>query len=178
MTRLALDQFVSVLSPKASAWRSAPVLGRRNSRLSRRAEKLRGSLPFVRSCARGQTHSAEYFERSGKPVPRLLCAAAATAGAATTETAPDTTQDTEEKVKEAFEKQWKVIVWNDPVNLMSYVVFVFMKVLAFPKQKATQHMLQVHHQGKSCVATETRERAELYHQQLQGYGLTVTLERD
>lgn len=93
------------------------------------------------------------------------------------ETAPDRIEITEEKVKEAFEKNWSVIVWNDPVNLMSYVVFVFMKVLAFPKQKATKHMLEVHEQGKSCVATETREKAELYYQQIQAHGLTVTLEQ-
>src|SRR3954462_1345793 len=93
------------------------------------------------------------------------------------EALPETEEATEEKIKEAFEKSWNVIVWNDPVNLMTYVVFVFMKVLAFPKEKATKHMLEVHHQGKSCVATETREKAELYHQQLQGFGLSVTIER-
>ncbi len=93
------------------------------------------------------------------------------------ETLPETIEITEEKVKNAFEKNWNVIVWNDPVNLMSYVVFVFMKVLAFPKEKATKHMLEVHQQGKSCVASETRERAELYHQQLQAHGLSVTIEQ-
>jgi len=94
-----------------------------------------------------------------------------------TETLPQTIDVTKEKVEEAFEKNWNVIVWNDPVNLMSYVVFVFMKVLAFTKEKATKHMLEVHHQGKSVVATETRERAELYHQQIQSYGLIVTIEQ-
>ena len=94
-----------------------------------------------------------------------------------TETLPDVTERTKEKVENAFEKNWSVIVWNDPINLMTYVVFVFMKVLAFPKEKATKHMLEVHHNGKSCVATETREKAELYFQQLQGYGLTVTIEQ-
>ena len=93
-----------------------------------------------------------------------------------TETLPNVSESTKEKVQEAFSKGWNVIVWNDPINLMTYVVFVFMKVLAFTKEKATQHMLQVHQQGKSIVATETREKAELYHQQLQAYGLTVTLE--
>jgi len=92
------------------------------------------------------------------------------------ETLPDVAERTKEKVEEAFEKGWNVIVWNDPINLMTYVVFVFMKVLGFNKEKATRHMLQVHHQGKSIVATETREKAELYHQQIQAYGLTVTLE--
>ncbi len=91
---------------------------------------------------------------------------------------PEVTGKTKEKVEEAFEKGWNVIVWNDPVNLMTYVVFVFMKVLGFNRQKATKHMLQVHQQGKSLVATETREKAELYHQQIQSFGLTVTLERN
>jgi ATP-dependent Clp protease adaptor protein ClpS len=93
------------------------------------------------------------------------------------ETLPAPVEVTEDKVKDAFEKNWGVIVWNDPINLMSYVVFVFMKVLAFTKEKATKHMLEVHHQGKSCVAIETREKAELYHQQIQARGLTVTLEQ-
>lgn len=81
-----------------------------------------------------------------------------------------------EKVQDAFEKGWNVIVWNDPVNLMSYVVHVFMRVLGFNKEKATRHMLEVHHKGKSLVVTETRERAEFYHQQIQAFGLNVTLE--
>ncbi len=94
------------------------------------------------------------------------------------ETLPELDEKTEEKVKEAFEKSWNVIVWNDPVNLMSYVVFVFMRVLAFNKEKATKHMLEVHNQGKSVVASETREKAELYHQQIQAHGLNVTLEQN
>jgi len=94
-----------------------------------------------------------------------------------TETLPQLDEKTQEKVKEAFEKNWNVVVWNDPVNLMSYVVFVFMKVLALTKEKATRHMLEVHHQGKSVVATETRERAEHYHQQIQAHGLSVTIEQ-
>lgn len=93
------------------------------------------------------------------------------------ETLPKPDEKTETKVEEAFEKSWNVVVWNDPINLMTYVVFIFMKVLGFTKEKATRHMLEVHKQGKSCVATETREKAEFYHQQLQGYGLMVTLER-
>jgi len=95
-----------------------------------------------------------------------------------TETLPKPDEITEEKVEAAFEKSWHVIVWNDPVNLMSYVVFVFMKVLAFNKEKATKHMLEVHNLGKSCVARETKEKAEHYYQQLQAFGLTVTLEKD
>jgi ATP-dependent Clp protease adaptor protein ClpS len=94
-----------------------------------------------------------------------------------TETLPNVEETTKEKVEEAFEKVWNVIVWNDPVNLMTYVVHVFMKVLGFNRQKATKHMLEVHQLGKSIVATETREVAELYHQQIQAHGLMVTLEQ-
>lgn len=93
------------------------------------------------------------------------------------ETLPDTSQDTAKKLKSAFEKNWNVIVWNDPINLMSYVVFVFMRVLGFTREKATKHMLEVHREGKSVVATESREKAEFYHQQIQSFGLTVTMER-
>ena len=93
-----------------------------------------------------------------------------------TETLPAPVEITQEKIKEAFEKNWNVIVWNDPVNLMSYVVFVFMKVLAFTKEKAAKHMLEVHNLGKSVVATEGREKAEFYYQQIQAHGLSVTLE--
>jgi ATP-dependent Clp protease adaptor protein ClpS len=94
-----------------------------------------------------------------------------------TETLPAPVEITSEKIEEAFEKSWNVIVWNDPVNQMTYVVFVFMKVLAFTREKATRHMLEVHQQGKSIVATDTREKAELYYQQLQYHGLTVTIEK-
>ena len=94
-----------------------------------------------------------------------------------TETLPAPVETTSAKIEEAFEKSWNVIVWNDPVNQMTYVVFIFMKVLAFTKEKATKHMLEVHHQGKSVVATDTREKAELYYQQLQHHGLTVTIEK-
>ncbi len=94
-----------------------------------------------------------------------------------TEILPAIDEKTEQKVKDAFAKNWNVIVWNDPVNLMSYVVFVFMRVLAFTKEKATKHMMEVHQQGKSVVATETRERAELHHQQIQSQGLKVTIEQ-
>lgn len=93
-----------------------------------------------------------------------------------TEILPATTEKPREKIEKAFDKGWNVVVWNDPVNLMSYVVHVFMRVLGFNKEKATRHMREVHEQGRSIVATETRERAELYHQQIQAFGLKVSLE--
>ena len=72
---------------------------------------------------------------------------------------------------------WSVIVWDDPVNLMSYVVYVFQKLFGFNLQKATKHMLEVHEQGKSMVATADRERAEFYVTRLHAYGLQATMER-
>ncbi|CAB4243900.1 ATP-dependent Clp protease adapter protein ClpS [Methylacidimicrobium sp. AP8] len=83
----------------------------------------------------------------------------------------------DEKVRDAFERRWGVVVWNDPVNLMSYVVYVFQRVLKMSKQEATRHMLEVHHNGRSVVAQETRERAEFLVHQLQRFGLQATMER-
>ena len=91
---------------------------------------------------------------------------------------PDVKESAQSAVKTAFERGWLVIVWNDPVNLMSYVVHVFRKVLGFDAARARHHMLEVHHQGKSCVARETREKAELYCHLLQQYGLKVTIRRE
>lgn len=95
--------------------------------------------------------------------------------AGTTET-PMVTPVQETDFAEAFAKGWQVLVWNDPVNLMSYVVYVFQKVLGFDEGKAKKHMLEVHEQGKSVVAIETREKAEMYCHRLQGFGLQSTLE--
>lgn len=90
---------------------------------------------------------------------------------------PDVEIGEETRTREAVNHGWNVVVWNDEVNLMNYVVFVFQRVLGFNRQKATRHMLEVHQKGKSCVATEPREKAEMYWQQIQQYGLRVTLER-
>ncbi len=72
---------------------------------------------------------------------------------------------------------WDVIVWDDPVNLMSYVVFVFRRVFSYSEDVARKLMLEVHTQGKALVASEPREQAELYVQQLHGYGLHATMQR-
>lgn len=84
--------------------------------------------------------------------------------------------EVESKVQDAFEKSWGVIVWNDPVNLMSYVVHVFKTVLKMNSQLAHKHMMEVHEQGKSLVSVETRERAEFLVHRLQHYGLKATME--
>jgi len=73
---------------------------------------------------------------------------------------------------------WVVIVWNDPVNLMSYVVYVFQKLFGYPREKATRLMLQVHEEGKAVVAGGAREKAETHVARLHAYGLWATLQRD
>lgn len=82
-----------------------------------------------------------------------------------------------QKTDSATDPGWEVIVWNDPVNTMSYVVYVFMKVLRFDKSRARRHMLEVHYQGRSCVARENREKAEFLQQQILIHGLQCTLQR-
>ena len=73
---------------------------------------------------------------------------------------------------------WLVIVWNDPVNLMSYVVYVFQQVFGYSREKATKLMLEVHHDGKSVVSHGTREKAEIDVARLHAHGLWATMEKD
>ena len=73
---------------------------------------------------------------------------------------------------------WLVIVWNDPVNLMVYVVFVFQKLFGYSMEKATKLMLEVHHDGKSVVSHGSREKAEMDVARLHAHGLWATMERD
>ena len=75
------------------------------------------------------------------------------------------------------DRPWITIVWNDPINLMSYVTHVFMEVFGYPKPKAEKLMLDVHHRGRAVVSSGTRERMELDVHTLHGYGLWATLEQ-
>jgi ATP-dependent Clp protease adaptor protein ClpS len=83
---------------------------------------------------------------------------------------------TEESVAE--DRPWIVIVWNDPINLMSYVTFVLQKLFGYSLEKATELMLDVHHKGKAVVASDTRERAEMHVFRLHEHGLWATLDHD
>jgi ATP-dependent Clp protease adaptor protein ClpS len=74
-------------------------------------------------------------------------------------------------------KPWVTIVWNDPVNLMSYVAFVFQKYFGYDKAKAEKLMLQVHREGKSAVSSGTREEMERDVQAMHEYGLWATMEK-
>ena len=76
------------------------------------------------------------------------------------------------------DRPWVVIVWNDPVNLMSYVTFVLHKFFGYSKDKATKLMLDVHHKGKAVVSSGPRDKAELDVFHLHEHGLWATMEHD
>lgn len=73
---------------------------------------------------------------------------------------------------------WIVLVWNDPINLMSYVSFVFQKLFGYSKEKADLLMIDVHEKGRAVVSTGTRERAELDVFRLHEHGLWATMQKD
>jgi ATP-dependent Clp protease adaptor protein ClpS len=86
-------------------------------------------------------------------------------------------RDPSTRDRTANDLPWVVIVWDDPVNLMDYVVFVFQEVFGFGKATATRLMLEVHNLGKSAVYSGPREQAEMFVQRLHGYSLWATMER-
>ncbi len=77
----------------------------------------------------------------------------------------------------ALDKPWQTVVWNDPVNLMSYVTHVFRQYFGFGKAKAERKMLEVHRDGRSVVSTGSREEMERDVQAMHEYGLWATLEK-
>jgi len=93
-------------------------------------------------------------------------------------TLPDTIEAPVEESDTRIDTPWIVIVWNDPVNLMSYVVLVLQKVFGYSREKATRLMLEVHHDGKSAVSHGTREKAEIDVARLHAHGLWATMEKD
>jgi ATP-dependent Clp protease adaptor protein ClpS len=75
------------------------------------------------------------------------------------------------------DKPWVTIVWNDPVNLMSYVTYVFQNYFHYARRKAEKLMLEVHNDGKSVVASGSREEMERDVQAMHDYGLWATMEK-
>ena len=73
---------------------------------------------------------------------------------------------------------WVTIVWNDPINLMTYVTYVFQKLFGYSKEKATSLMLDVHHKGRAVVSSGAREQMELDVARLHAAGLWATLQQD
>lgn len=77
----------------------------------------------------------------------------------------------------ALDTPWQVVVWDDPVNLMSWVTWVFCTHFGFSQAKARRLMLEVHEQGRAVVSSGTLEQAEHHVAALHGYGLWATYER-
>ena len=78
----------------------------------------------------------------------------------------------------ATENPWIVLVWNDPINLMSYVTFVFQKLFGYSLHRATELMMDVHEKGRAVVSNGTREKAELDVYRLHEHGLWATMQHD
>jgi ATP-dependent Clp protease adaptor protein ClpS len=77
----------------------------------------------------------------------------------------------------AEDRPWQTIVWNDPVNLMSYVTYVFQKVFGYSREHATKLMLDVHHKGKATVSSGSKEKVEGDVAKLHAAGLWATMEQ-
>jgi ATP-dependent Clp protease adaptor protein ClpS len=76
------------------------------------------------------------------------------------------------------DRPWIVLVWNDPINLMSYVTYVFQKLFGYSLEKATSLMLDVHEKGRAVVSNGTREKAELDVFRLHEHGLWATMQQE
>ena len=97
-----------------------------------------------------------------------------TSAAAPLETAdPDLDQSTDLDT----ETPWVAIVWNDPINLMTYVSYVFQKLFGYSREKADRLMLDVHEKGRAVVSNGTREKVELDVFRLHEHGLWATMEQ-
>lgn len=88
---------------------------------------------------------------------------------------PAADADLDTSVEVAPDVPWVTIVWNDPVNLMSYVTHVFRTYFGFPKPEAERLMLLVHHEGRAVVATGPREEMERHTEAMHEYGLWATV---
>jgi ATP-dependent Clp protease adaptor protein ClpS len=93
-------------------------------------------------------------------------------------TQPGQVQEVDQEDETKVGRPWIVIVWNDPINLMSYVTFVFQKLFGYSLEKATELMLDVHHKGRAVVSSGSRERAEFDVYRLHEHGLWATLEQE
>lgn len=91
--------------------------------------------------------------------------------------APATRDAPARQERQARDVPWNVVVWNDPVTLMPYVVMVFRKLFGYDVPTATKLMLQVHEEGRAVVASQPREQAETSVTHLHAFGLQATLAR-
>ncbi|MCU1542962.1 MAG: ATP-dependent Clp protease adapter ClpS [Microbacteriaceae bacterium] len=90
---------------------------------------------------------------------------------------PDLREATESVEETRIDDPWVTLVWNDPVNLMSYVSYVFRSYFGFSREEAERRMLQVHHDGRAVVATGGREEMERHVEAMHDFGLWATLQK-
>ncbi len=93
-------------------------------------------------------------------------------------TAPAELEAPESAADARTERPWVTIVWNDPVNLMSYVTYVFQTYFGYPREKAERLMRDVHERGRAVVSTGGREEMERDTEAMHGYGLWATMRKD
>ncbi len=93
-------------------------------------------------------------------------------------TQPGSSAVLERKTDEAIDKPWVTVVWDDPVNLMSYVTFVLRKLFGYSTAKAKELMMQVHTEGRAVVSTGDRDKVESDVRKLHAAGLWATMQRD
>lgn len=127
-------------------------------------------------CAGGQAGVVTSLSLEGVPPRCWVRAAPPTVGAVVTSPVeldePRSAQDAD------VARPWITLVWNDPVNLMSYVTYVFQSYFGYSRAKAEKLMLDVHHKGRAVVATGDREEQERHVEALQGFGLWATMQKD
>lgn len=78
----------------------------------------------------------------------------------------------------AEDRPWVTVVWDDPVNLMQYVTYIFQKLFGYSKDRATELMMQVHSEGRAVVSSGTRDKVEIDVHRLHEAGLWATMQRD
>lgn len=91
---------------------------------------------------------------------------------------PGTSEQRHTEVVDATDSPWVTIVWDDPVNLMNYVTYVFQKLFGYSEPHATKLMLQVHNEGKAVVSSGSRETMEIDVTKLHVAGLWATMQQD
>jgi len=91
---------------------------------------------------------------------------------------PQLLEDTDLREETALDVPWVTLVWNDPVNLMSYVSYVFRSYFGFSRAVADKRMLLVHNEGRAVVASGSREEMERHVEAMHDFGLWATLQKD
>lgn len=99
-------------------------------------------------------------------------------GASAAPTRPGTSGQPKTDPVEVLNSPWVTIVWDDPVNLMNYVTYIFQKLFGYSEQHATKLMLQVHNEGKAVVSAGSRESMEVDVSKLHAAGLWATMQQD